>query len=184
MKQLELLAPARDYASVVAAVDAGADAIYIGGARFRCAAAAVPVDDAGGVCASLRRAGAPRSITRCFFYDELAAAERQARDSSQPGVDAIITGHGAAAHVAARRTARPTQTAIRTRLPRRRFLSAGLAHVILNGRCRSTRSVRSAARRQPRSSVSSTVRSVCWVQRSVLSRRGGAPSGNRANAKQ
>jgi len=34
MKRLELLAPARDYASAVAAVDAGADAIYIGGARF------------------------------------------------------------------------------------------------------------------------------------------------------
>ena len=34
MKRLELLAPARDYESAVAAVDAGADAIYIGGARF------------------------------------------------------------------------------------------------------------------------------------------------------
>ena len=34
MKTVELLAPARDYASAVVAVDAGADAVYIGGARF------------------------------------------------------------------------------------------------------------------------------------------------------
>ena len=35
MKHLiELLAPAKDYLSAVAAIDAGADAIYIGGARF------------------------------------------------------------------------------------------------------------------------------------------------------
>ena len=46
MKRLELLAPARDYASAVAAVDAGADAIYIGGARFGARhAAANSVDD-------------------------------------------------------------------------------------------------------------------------------------------
>ena len=34
MKTVELLAPAKDYASAVAAVEAGADAVYIGGARF------------------------------------------------------------------------------------------------------------------------------------------------------
>ena len=34
MKRIELLAPARDYRSAVAAVDYGADAVYIGGAKF------------------------------------------------------------------------------------------------------------------------------------------------------
>ena len=34
MKSVELLAPAKDYVSAVAAVDYGADAVYIGGARF------------------------------------------------------------------------------------------------------------------------------------------------------
>ena len=34
MNSVELLAPAKDYASAVAAVDYGADAVYIGGARF------------------------------------------------------------------------------------------------------------------------------------------------------
>ena len=34
LKTVELLAPARDYASAVAAIEAGADAVYIGGARF------------------------------------------------------------------------------------------------------------------------------------------------------
>ena len=33
-RYVELLAPAKDYDSVVAAVDYGADAVYIGGARF------------------------------------------------------------------------------------------------------------------------------------------------------
>ena len=34
MKTVELLAPAKDYASAAAAVDYGADAVYIGGAKF------------------------------------------------------------------------------------------------------------------------------------------------------
>ena len=34
VKTVELLAPAKDYASAVAAVDYGADAVYIGGAKF------------------------------------------------------------------------------------------------------------------------------------------------------
>ena len=34
MKLVELLAPAKDYAAAAAAVDYGADAVYIGGARF------------------------------------------------------------------------------------------------------------------------------------------------------
>ena len=59
MKRLELLAPARDYASAVAAVDAGADAIYIGGARFGARhAAANSVDD-------IRRAASMRIFTAC-----------------------------------------------------------------------------------------------------------------------
>ncbi len=33
-RPIELLAPARDCEAVVAAVDYGADAVYIGGARF------------------------------------------------------------------------------------------------------------------------------------------------------
>ena len=33
-KTVELLAPARDYLSAVAAVDYGADAVYMGGAKF------------------------------------------------------------------------------------------------------------------------------------------------------
>ena len=34
MKSIELLAPAKDLQAAVAAVDYGADALYIGGARF------------------------------------------------------------------------------------------------------------------------------------------------------
>ena len=34
LKSVELLAPAKDFQSAVAAVDYGADAVYIGGAKF------------------------------------------------------------------------------------------------------------------------------------------------------
>ena len=34
MSRIELLAPAKDYATAVKAVDYGADALYIGGSRF------------------------------------------------------------------------------------------------------------------------------------------------------
>ena len=46
MQTIELLAPARDYETAVAAIDAGADAVYMGGARFGArVAAGNTVDD-------------------------------------------------------------------------------------------------------------------------------------------
>ena len=46
-KNTEILAPAGSYESLVAAVNAGADAVYIGGARFgaRASAASVSTDE-------------------------------------------------------------------------------------------------------------------------------------------
>ena len=103
MKRLELLAPARDYASAVAAVDAGADAIYIGGARFGARhAAANSVDDIRRAAeyAHLYGVRVHATLNTLLYDDELAAAERQARELVAAGVDALIVQD------AARRTAR------------------------------------------------------------------------------
>ena len=93
MKRLELLAPARDYASAVAAVDAGADAIYIGGARFGARhAAANSVDDIRRAAeyAHLYSVRVHATLNTLLYDDELAAAERQARELVAAGVDALI----------------------------------------------------------------------------------------------
>lgn len=93
MKSVELLAPAKDYASAVAAVDAGADAVYIGGARFGARQAA------GNAVAEIARVA---DYAHCFgvrvhatlntllYDDELADAERQARELVAAGADALI----------------------------------------------------------------------------------------------
>ena len=118
MKRLELLAPARDYASAVAAVDAGADAIYIGGARFGARhAAANSVDDIRRAAeyAHLYGVRVHATLNTLLYDDELAAAERQARELVAAGVDALIVQD-----MALRRMSLPvelhasTQTAIRT----------------------------------------------------------------------
>ena len=162
MKRLELLAPARDYASAVAAVDAGADAIYIGGARFGARhAAANSVDDIRRATeyAHLYGVRVHATLNTLLYDDELAAAERQARELVAAGVDALIVQD-----MALRRMSLPvelhasTQTAIRTPAEAAFLGSAGFARV------------RSAAPRQPRLSVSCTVRSAWGTAVSVICR--------------
>ena len=135
MKRLELLAPARDYASAVAAVDAGADAIYIGGARFGARhAAANSVDDIRRAAeyAHLYSVRVHATLNTLLYDDELAAAERQARELVAAGVDALIVQD-----MALRRMSLPvelhasTQTAIRTPAEAAFLGSAGFARVIL-----------------------------------------------------
>lgn len=93
MQTIELLAPARDYETAVAAIDAGADAVYMGGPRFGARAAA------GNAAGEIRRAaeyahrfGARLHVTinTLLFDDELAEAERQAREAIDAGADALI----------------------------------------------------------------------------------------------
>lgn len=93
MQTIELLAPARDYETAVAAIDAGADAVYMGGARFGARVAA------GNTAEDIRRAaeyahrfGARIHVTinTLLYDDELAEAERQAREAIAAGADALI----------------------------------------------------------------------------------------------
>ncbi len=92
-KPIELLAPARNLEAAVAAIDAGADAVYMGGARFGARAAA------GNSVGEIRRAaeyahrfGARLHVTlnTLLYDDELEEAERQARALIDAGADALI----------------------------------------------------------------------------------------------
>ncbi len=93
MKTVELLAPAKDYASAVAAVEAGADAVYIGGARFGARqAAGNATEEVARVVAYARRFGVRvhATLNTLLYDDELADAERQAPALGAAGVDALI----------------------------------------------------------------------------------------------
>lgn len=94
MKQLiELLAPAKDYLSAVAAIDAGADAIYIGGARFGARVAATnSVEEISRVVEYAHRFGVRvyATVNTIIFEDELEAARKHALELIGCGVDALI----------------------------------------------------------------------------------------------
>lgn len=93
MPPIELLAPARDYAAAVAAVDCGADAVYIGGAKFGARQAAGNAKETiAQVAEYAHRFGVRVFVTlNTLLYDnELTEAERQARELLAAGVDALI----------------------------------------------------------------------------------------------
>ncbi len=93
MKSVELLAPAKDLASAIAAVDYGADAVYIGGARFGARhAAGNTVEDIAKVVEYAHRYGVRvhATLNTLLWDDELAEAETQARELIAAGVDALI----------------------------------------------------------------------------------------------
>ncbi len=93
MKLIELLAPAKDYASAVAAVDYGADAVYIGGARFGARqAAGNGAEEIARVVEYAHRYGVRihATLNTLLWDTELADAEQQARELIAAGVDALI----------------------------------------------------------------------------------------------
>lgn len=91
--KIELLAPARDLWSARAAIDCGADAVYMGGPRFGARqAAGNSVADIAAVAEYARRFGVRVYVTlnTLLFDDELADAERIARQVVEAGADALI----------------------------------------------------------------------------------------------
>ncbi len=93
MKRIELLAPAKDYASAVKAVDYGADALYIGGARFGARQAATnSIEEIARVVAYAHRFGVRvyATMNTLLCEEELAEAETQARALLEVGIDALI----------------------------------------------------------------------------------------------
>lgn len=135
MKRIELLAPAKDYEAAVAAVDYGADALYIGGSRFGARQAATnPVEEIARVVAYAHRFGVKvyATMNTLVWDSELAEAEREARALLDVGVDALIVQD-----MAYRRMGLESElhasTQVQVRTPEvAQFLSeAGFARVIL-----------------------------------------------------
>ncbi len=93
MTALELLAPARNLASAYAAVDYGADALYIGGSGFGARqAASNSVEDIARVVEYAHPFGVRvyATFNTVIFDHELDQAERMARELVDAGVDALI----------------------------------------------------------------------------------------------
>ena len=93
MTTLELLAPARDLECGRAAIDHGADAVYIGAESFGArAAAGNSVDDIAELCRYAHRFGARVYVTvNTIIYDgELEATRQLLGQLDAAGADAIL----------------------------------------------------------------------------------------------
>ncbi len=93
MRKLELLAPAKDYASAIDAIDCGADAVYIGAGKFGARYAATnSIEDIARVAEYAHRYGAKvyATLNTLLFDDELEEARKQALALIEAGVDALI----------------------------------------------------------------------------------------------
>lgn len=93
MRALELLAPAKNLQYGIAAIDHGADAVYIGATRFGArAAVGNSVDDIRQLCAYAHPFGAKVYVTvnTIIYDDELDATRQLLAELAEAGVDAIL----------------------------------------------------------------------------------------------
>ena len=93
MVSLELLAPAKNLECGIAAIDHGADAVYIGAPRFGArAAAGNSVDDIGALCRYAHQFDAKVYVTTntIIFDDEFDDTFRLIEELKTAGVDAIL----------------------------------------------------------------------------------------------
>ncbi|MCD8312643.1 MAG: U32 family peptidase [Bacteroidales bacterium] len=120
MRYLELLAPARDIDIGIAAVDCGADAVYIAGPAFGARqAAANSVEDLSRLCDYAHKFGARVYVTiNTIIYDsEIPQAAKLLNDVRRIGADAVIAQDMALLSLNAERPLplhASTQCAIRT----------------------------------------------------------------------
>lgn len=92
-KYLELLAPAKDKETGIAAINCGADAVYIAGPSFGArAGAGNSIEDIAELCSYAHRFGVRIYLTlNTIIYDsELEEARRLVEQAADAGVDAII----------------------------------------------------------------------------------------------
>ena len=93
MRDLELLAPARNADIGIAAIDCGADAVYMAGPEFGARQnAGNSMDDVRRVCAYAHRFGVRIFLTvnTILFDDELPEVDRLLAEARDAGVDAVI----------------------------------------------------------------------------------------------
>ena len=93
MRQIELLAPARDIQVGIAAIDCGADAVYIAGPQFGARqAAGNSIEDIRNLCVYAHKFGARIfvALNTILYNDELEQAYRQMLAVQEAGADALI----------------------------------------------------------------------------------------------
>ncbi len=93
MRELELLAPARNADIGIAAIDCGADAVYIAAPKFGARqAAGNSIEDIAGLCSYAHRFGARIFVTlnTILYENELEEAQQLMYAVQEAGADAII----------------------------------------------------------------------------------------------
>ena len=135
MQELELLAPARNLDIGIAAIDCGADAVYIAGPAFGARqAAGNPMEDIEKLCRHAHRYGARIFLTlnTLIYDDELETARKMAHDAEDAGVDAFIVQDLAVLRFGLRVPLHAsTQCAIRTPEKARMMESLGFSRLVL-----------------------------------------------------
>ena len=134
MKFLELLAPARNMDIGIAAIDCGADAVYIAGPAFGARqAAGNSLEDIRRLTEYAHRFGARIFLTlnTILFDDELAEAERLLAEAKSAGVDAIIAQDLAVWKLTDLPVHASTQCAIRTPEKARLYEGIGASRIVL-----------------------------------------------------
>ena len=137
MTPLELLAPAKNLECGIAAIDHGADAVYIGAPRFGArAAAGNSIDDIRQLCDYAHPFGVKVYVTvnTILYDDELEATRQLLHDLETAGVDAVLVQDMAVLQLAADTSLTlhaSTQTDNRTPEKVRWLRSLGFARTVL-----------------------------------------------------
>ena len=134
MKDLELLAPARNADIGIAAIDCGADAVYIAGPEFGARkAAGNSLEDIRRLCGYAHRFGVRIFLTlNTILYDrELEDARKLLQEAEEAGVDAIIAQDPAVWKMTSLPVHASTQCAIRTPETARFYESLGSSRLVL-----------------------------------------------------
>lgn len=134
MKFLELLAPARNADIGIAAIDCGADAVYIAGPAFGARqAAGNSMEDIRRLTEYAHRFGARIFLTlnTILFDNELAEAERLLAEAKDAGVDAIIAQDLAVWELTDLPVHASTQCAIKTPEKARLYEGIGASRLVL-----------------------------------------------------
>lgn len=137
MLHLELLAPARTAEIGKAAIDCGADAVYIAGPAFGArAAAGNSIEDIRELCSYAHRFGVRiyATVNTILYEDELKAAEELVWQLASAGVDALIVQDPVVIEMASKAgliVHASTQCAIRTPEKARFIESLGYGRLVL-----------------------------------------------------
>ena len=190
MRALELLAPARNLDIGIAAIDCGADAVYIAGPSFGARhAAGNTLEDISALCSYAHRFGVRIFLTvNTIIYDsELSEARSLMLSAQQAGVDAFIVQDSALFDVPGITVPihASTQCAIRDVRTARLYESLGAGRVVLERQLslEQIREIASAVKCETEVFVHGAL-CVCYSGQCYLSQAIGGRSANRGDCMQ